>query len=420
MRYLPRTLLFAVLLSVHVAAVGLPVTSIPLTPNGKRANMTVAYLRYTPTDDRVWFTVDPTPGESNPDKGKVYYNRRYFTGTTWVWQYATSVEVMNLGNASAAIGEVLFDAYAPFRDPDTGVYYKYIATLVSQPSACDGVVAGFFYLAFSNTGTSWVGPRKASYTGMPYFPCAGTTAIPVENVGAVYDYSSGMLWYVGVEGNIAELGDATQMDDTLTTLGWVSSTSPTSVNIVGMVSNSGLFQPIMAGAGSNTDYKAYAYFINLGFTYYNGYVYLGRAYPYPFTRLAGSELTPCGDPNDSCLEAPYTLPNRLQLYRMYVGSMANIGNITTGTWSLRFDAGHGNGLWNSLDGSCDPTPLVSGQENWSTDYGYFSFYKNPDGTWYKASGTGYILSGDTFADERSQSTSCSISNPGQNLITTSQ
>lgn len=152
-------------------------------------------------------------------------------------------------------------------------------------------------------------------------------------------------------------------------------------------------------------YAPYAYFMNLaiGFDVQSGYFYIGRGYPYPYDRgsmsLAGTGIwdpptyynVPTSaqeqgrfleGPNGSslvegCLPATYTLPNRIQVYRMYIGSLYNMSQLATGTWELVGDYGGSQGF--GFKTGWGTTYLVNGQINVGHDFGAISFIRDRAG-----------------------------------------
>lgn len=365
----------------------------------------------------VWFGVDSAP----PD-GKVYYNRRYRAHSTapWYWQYSTSPPIIDHGDSSTGPNSVLYDPNFKFRDPATGIHYKYMMYSVSQPRDCDGVVLGFLYVSFSMEGTCWTGLRQVTRTGGPSFPChpGVTNTVPVETVAAVDSLSQ--IYLMGIEGDTAPLADPTQMNRTQTYIGTTTYQNPHILNLIGSaeVSANGIVSPSGVTSGDIERYRPYNYFMNLDMTYdeSTGYLFVGRAYPYPFDRNAASPNTPCpwqsqvqylydatrgqDAPVQGCLAPPGTLPNRVQVYKMYIGSLSNISTILTGTWTLVGDYGGSVGYSNAVLGTCDinnSSPLTDGrQQNTGRDFAYVNFLRYGRGNVAPNGSYGQLLAADSY------------------------
>ncbi|HXI11664.1 MAG TPA: hypothetical protein VNM92_03350 [Thermoanaerobaculia bacterium] len=400
---------------------------IPPSETGIGPNLNIAYVDFGPRDQRVWFGVDSVPGTP-----KIFYNRRYRTpfSTDWYWEFNPSPKVVDLSSsgASGGMGDVIYRSTAPFFNPNDGQMYPFIMYNIVQPTSCDGAVAGILHVSFSTNGTCWTTPVRVQRDGSPSFPCdGGTTGVPVETAGAILDTSSNMIYLVGIEGNIPLLGDRNNMDRTQTYAGFAYPSDPTHLYITGELSASGVVSPGIPGT-SDSRFKPYNYFINHGiaFDVNSGYFYIGRSYPYPFDRGSSgpgdqpiSPVTTCGSQASTCGGPPATLPNRTQIYRMFVGSLSNITALTTGTWQLLDDSGHQSGYWNTLMTSYNPTgacgintPLQPPQTAGNRDYGSVAFLRSPTGNL----STGIYFAGDTFKLERSQAPTCATTfTEGTNL-----
>lgn len=390
-----------------------------------RANHNFCFVEISPLDQRVWFGVDASPGLY-----RSFYNRRVrdYVGGPWRWLYSYSPEIIRFQQpSSSGPASVHYSATPKYRDPATGIYYKYIMYQGYQPGSCDGQVAGFLYVAFSNDGICWTEGREAHRAGGPSFPCypGHTETVPIEQMQAID--GGDKLYLVGVEGDINALippADSTYrhwttMDRTLTAVGWASYDRPDIVNLFASpeVSASGVFLPVTGPSNSThtNRYAPYAYFMNLaiGYDAASGYLYLGRGYPYPYDRgsksLAGTGIwdpptyynvpTTAQETNyelvgpngtssvEGCLPAPYTLPNRIQIYRMYIGSIQNIGQIATGTWTLVADMGGQYGF--GFKWGWGNTLLVTSQSNVGHDFGALSFVRDRNGNLVR-DGWGYV------------------------------
>jgi hypothetical protein len=100
-----------------------------------------------------------------------------------------------------------------------------------------------------------------------------------------------------------------------------------------------------------------------------------------------------------------TLPNRSQIYKMHLGSLANMNQVTTGTWTLLADIGNATGYTNQANGffgCCQQTPLAPSQSNAGRDWGAISFLRDGAGN-LTLSGTSVpYLAADTFKLSKSQ------------------
>lgn len=372
-----------------------------------RANLLIAAVSVDAATEKVWFAID-----SPQNIGKVFYNIRT-TDPTGVrrWKWSRSQELFDLGTASAQVTDVLYDPSGAFYNSADGGHYDYLMYIVNQPS-CEPGVAGLLQVAFSNNGECWTNPVWVRYpSGTPTTNCGGQaiSAVQVESVGAVL--GAERIYLLGIEGNLSFLADPANMSSTQTYHGYSFKADPSVVYLQGPVSGSGMFNPVMSGGVAPT-YETYHYFMNLAIAYSagDGYLYASRAYPYPFTRVPDSAITPCGSQGTSwCKKSPATLPNRVQIYRMYIGSLANIGLVQTGTWQLVKDVGHQSGYWNSLQGSCPSTgtALQAPQLNSGRDFSSASFLRTSVGNLAAGISRGVLL-GDSFVLNRSQAATCSI------------
>ncbi|HEX2060582.1 MAG TPA: hypothetical protein VHK90_07565 [Thermoanaerobaculia bacterium] len=408
-----------------------------------RANHNMAFVEIGPNEQRVYFGVD-----ANPSLERVFYNRRVRDTTTgqWTWRYPYSPEVIRYPDpTSGGAASVLYSATAKYRDAATNTLYKYVMYQVVQPGLCDGVVAGFVYYSFSNNGICWTTPRPAQRPGGPSFNCSSTitNSVPVEAVSAID--AGDTIYLVGIEGDISnQLAPPVtvldpngqprrynNMNRTMTALGSASTSDPRTITILGSLSAAGMFLPNYGPANpANPErYKSHAYFINMDIAWdpTTGNFYISRAYPYAYDR---GSLVPIGrndppsannsplraqvdeantvwamgphgaSPVVSCIDSPGTLPNRVQIYRMNIGSLANITQITTGTWTLVTDVGGGAGYsFDSLGGAT--TPLLAGMTNINRDVGAASFLRNRRGELVRYGTTSYYFVADTFKKQKS-------------------
>jgi hypothetical protein len=390
-----------------------------------RANHNMVFVEMSPLEQRVWFGPDASPGLF-----RTFYNKRVrdYVGGPWRWLYSYSPEIIRYSApSSSGPAAVLYSSTKKYGfDPSTSQPWHYVMYQVFQPGSCDGVIAGFLYVSYSNDGEWWTDPAPVTRSGGPSFPCfpSLSNGIPIEQMTAI-DIGD-KIALVGVEGNIADLAPQpdstfirwTNMQRTQTYLGYADYATPATVTLhpTPELSNSGLFLP-MTGPWTYSQpmrYAPYAYFMNLQMAYdaSGGYLYIGRGYPYGYDRgsyeMAGAGMTDPpystnvpdatqlvdvqrNGPNgmssvEGCLPSPYTLPNRVQVYRMYIGSPSNIGTITSGSWTLVRDFG-GSSTYQFANGSY--YGLVPGQTNAGHDFGAVSFLR--DGRGYAVRDGGALL-----------------------------
>lgn len=427
----------------------IPATNIDIiTASGSivkaRANHNIAYVEINANEQRVYFGAD-----ANPSLGRCFYNRRVRDTTTgqWTWRYAYSPAVIRYqAPASGGAGAVLYSPTAKYKDVNDPnmikPLYKYVMYQVVQPGACDGAVAGFVFYSFSNNGVCWTPPRPMYRAGGPSFNCSQsiTNSVPVEAVSAID--AGNTIYLVGIEGDISNQlappvtvldpdGNPRRynnMNKTMTALGSASTNDPGTLTILGGLSANGMFVPQYgpANASNPQRYKSYTYFIDMDIAWdpTTGNFYIGRAYPYPYdrgslvpigrndppsannsplrTQITGYSLFgPQGEsPVESCIDSPGTLPNRVQIYRMNIGSLANIMQITTGTWTLVTDIGGSAGY--RFDTSPNTaTPLLPNMTNVNLDPGAVSFLKNRRGELVRYGTTSYYFIGDIFKKQKS-------------------
>lgn len=425
----------------------IPVTNVDIiTYNGNlskaRANHGIAFVEFSPNDQRVWFGVDAAPSLN-----RIFYNRRVRDTSTspWRWLYQRSPVVIQFQPpVSAGPASVLYSSTAKYLDVTTGTNYKFLMYLGLQPGACDGKVGGFIYLSFSNDGICWTPPRQATRAGGPWFPCNpyATDTVPVESGGAIDGGST--IYIVGIEGNFYELAppltelDAdgftprryNNMNRTLTGLATASPSNPGVLTLLSQpeLSAAGVFSPNNGpnNMSNPTRYRTYAYMMNLQIAWdaLNGDFFIGRAYPYPYDRGSAEAVgwydppaennTPLSSqlefiwrdgpqgssPVQGCIDTPGTLPNRLQIYKMHIGSLSNFQQLATGTWTLVADiggsAGYGYDTWLST------TPLIAGQTNVQRDFGAISFLRDRNGNLVRYGSTAYYFAADTYTLSKGQ------------------
>jgi hypothetical protein len=391
-----------------------------------RANHNIAFIEVGPNEQKVWFGVD-----GNPGLHRVFYNRRTraTSSAQWYWDYKVSPAVITYAPGNSNVpGGVVYSPTARYYDSASGRYYKYMLFESFQPTACDGQVAGFLYYAFSDDGICWTEHRVVRRPGGPSPACTYLPeSVAIEQVTAID--GGDRVWLVYVEGTYAPLVNVANMNRTQTYLGWVDINPPAPGNQDRLymhstpeLTASGIFLPSNGPANaSNPDrYKPYAYFMNLqmAFDPTNGYLYIGRGYPYPFDRGSnGPTDTPLTyntpttyQTGNGCAGAPATFPNRIQIYRKYIGTIANMGQITTGTWTRRSDSGGPLGYafdtWPG--GPASQTPLVTGQSNLNRDHGAISFLRDGAGNVVRYGTTAYYFGADTFVRSKGGNLPCRV------------
>jgi hypothetical protein len=266
------------------------------------------------------------------------------------WVYNPSLALKTFLNASLVF-KVIDGGTARFWSGTQ--YYRYIAYVVLQSGNCDGQVAGFMHVMFSQNGTTWSNPVVVDEIGAnESFPCFGV-GVPIEALGVYYD-NTDTLFIIALEGNIAVLNTYQLQNNTFTYLYTASRFNPTAVTYNLTLSPIGLFSPNLPG------YWLPRFFINIDFVYnpVNLSVYITRSYSYPYdpnTNGVVSRCTACGNAGLPVA----TLPNRGQIYKMYIGGNPNV--LGTGTWTKLADWGVNRGYpyWNGTQ--CSMAFLVPGQ-----------------------------------------------------------
>jgi len=397
-----------------------------LTNSGTRveaqANGHIAFVQNNDNDQRVWFSTDSTPG-----LGKTYYNRRYRAdaSSSWYWQYSHSIKILDLGQASAGPSTVLYSSTAKYRDTldVTGAHYNYVMYAVSQPGSCNGGVLGYLYVLYSNDGLCWTAPRRVTVTGGPTAICgpdAGKTKMVATEAVSVIDAGNTIQLLV-MEGTNSLLVPHTAMNRTYAHIGHTSPEAPDQLAWYGGfnadIVTFGVLSPF--GIPGVVRYQTYSYFMNLDMAFdpASGYLYVARAYPYPFDRNAdvGPADVPCHWQGDvvnvwdpvlggyavvaGCNMAPSTLPNRIQIYRMYLGNMSQFPNIAYPSgnyvWDLVADWGGDVGYTNAAL-SCGYTSRSDiHQQNVGRDYAYITFLRDAVGNLMRYNGVPMLLAGDS-------------------------
>ena len=167
-----------------------------------QANKDVQFVQINDNDQRVWIGLDTSPGFN-----KTYYNRRLRADASspWYWQYQYSFPVIANGDApSAGPTAVLYSSTPKYNY--AGTNYSFLMYLVFQPSDCNGKVAGFLHVAFSNDGVCWIQPVPVTRYGGPgpyqCYPFISNT-VPTEAMSAVDGGDT--VYLIGVEGDVHQL-----------------------------------------------------------------------------------------------------------------------------------------------------------------------------------------------------------------------
>jgi hypothetical protein len=379
-----------------------------------KQNHVMGFVQTTPDEQKVWFTINSVPHYTT-----VYYNRRFRTSATapWQWAYSRSIPVHWFTSpGSLVVNAVLYSPTAKY----SGGYstaYKYVMYATYQPKACDGLVAGFAMISFSNDGTCWTTPEPLRKEGGPSAECApdlGTDLVQVESFDAI-DTGNNFILLLGIEGNVQTLVDYSNMDSTLTAWGYSNfpdmrqlyMPSTHNVTSAGIVSPAGI-------ASTNLRYKTYSYLINpaLAWDAAHGDLYLTRAYPYPFDRygadvpslrqqfpkrfytnpyLLDANGYPSAQEVEGCVPSPAILPNRVQVYKMHLGSLAyaNLSQLSTGTWTLVSDIGNNVGYeWQATQQNI---AIAAPQTSVGRDYGAASFLRTGSGALQLDGGNAYMF-----------------------------
>jgi len=391
-----------------------------------KPNHQLAYVQTGPNEQKVWFSIDLGYEFTGPQWG-VAYNRRYRAdaNSPWYWEFSTSKAVTSF---SAFVNAVLYSPTAKYYDQN-GTPHKYIMFLVNQPSACNGVVAGFAMISFSDNGTCWSPMTPMNHTGGPSAACApelGDNLVQTEAFGAID--AGDTIYLAGVEGDVSLLIQPYNMWSPMVTWGTVSRFAPYALQISGYytATSSGVFNPVDPTLQANypsdpNRYRPYAYFFNMGLAWdeANGDLYISRGYPYPYDRrndlynccnvpswrqlgdtfmynyAAGfyQKVGGCGS------YAPALYPNRYQVYKMHFGTLSNFQQVYFGSWTLLADSGNSAGYESNY--TLASTPLVMGQTNGGRDAGAASFLVDNTGRLVRNNGTGTVFAASTLMEKLS-------------------
>lgn len=393
-----------------------------------RPNHQVAFVQTGTNEQKVWFSIDVgyQDGTTGPNWG-VFYNRRYRAdaNSPWYWQFSSSKAVTSF---SAFVDAVLYSPTAKYYDFNY-IPHKYIMFLVNQPQACNGPIAGFAMLSFSDDGICWTPMVPMRHTGGPSADCApdlGDNLVQTEAFGAID--AGNTIYLVGVEGDNTLLLNYYNMWNPEITYGTVSTVNPFQLQLGPYYTATyyGLFLPVDPTLQANypsdpNRFRPYAYFENMAIAWDepNGDLYISRGYPYPYDRRndlynccnvpswrqAGATFTynylssfyqkigGCGT------YAPALYPNRYQVYKMHLGTLSNIQQLYFGTWTLVSDNGNSAGYESNY--TLASTPLVAGQTNGGRDAGAASFLVDNTGRLVRNGGNGTVFAGSTLHEKLS-------------------
>jgi len=274
----------------------------------------------------VYFSTDST----NPN---IYYNAYYSWGA-WAFSKSKNIGLGYVGGSVAVMDVINAAPSQPFTNPYDSGSYAMVMYIVNQ-SGGFGDCWGVLDVAFSNDGSSWIGPYHVNDPSYVY----------LEDGGVLWNGSNIIIF--GVDGTFDNWADANLTSGNTYTYAYLLSNSdPTTATMplgTTNVSNSGLVRPNADGY-TNTNFL-----INCTFCFssdYN-YIYMTRAYAYPVD-YSGTKLIPCGFGTSTtlgyCATGGATFPNRAQVYSMYIGGDPTlIMSGTWSTWNLLYDIGYEQG-----------------------------------------------------------------------------
>jgi hypothetical protein len=410
-----------------------------------KADHWVTFIQTGPNEQKVWFSLNVVYPDYNAYP--VYYNRRYRAdgNSPWYWEFTYSKAITSWTNFPNA---VLYSATPKYVDRN-GVAHKYAMYLDYQPPACNGVTFGPITVAYSDDGVCWSAINGVYQSGGGVdLPCAGSLVGGdsglISNEGVSVIDGGDTIYIIWVEGDGSTLVNG-YLDQPYAHWGTISPSSSYLVSVPNStvatpclapenffaaqhwVSSCGEFNPLVHPVSvSDPDpdrFRSYGYFFNLSAAWdsANGDLYVSRGYPYPYDRHAVN----CGD---YCAIFPafyqqtetlaYNIyeghnestsgcgggsvagyPNRYQVYKMHIGTLANFSQIHTGTWTLVSDNGNSHGY--EQEGFGVPFALVSGQTSGTRDAGVASFLRDGAGFLIR-NGTATIFAGSTARESLSQ------------------
>lgn len=381
---------------------------VPLYPDGDLDRSFYSLVR---SDGAGFHFVYSTDGNADPS---LYYNKYEYNG--WTLNPSRRVVHYNPQTTTLAAGTLLMSSSAMFYNEtdvegETG-YYKNALYFVNQPNpslywplygqeAYGGTLTvreevsnpgwGLVYATFSNDLVNWTVPCQV-------FTVVGGVdrVLYAEQVSAIY--RGGTLYLIVVEGKFdpyfslqntvtyARLLYLNPTTHALRATEWIdSSTYFDKTGITGFNPGLTIKDPSTGNTYTTMDHPiCFNAFCTLDED--NHYLYMTRAYAYPYHFLPTNILygvIPVFYENGQCVKDPAgggailrglpTLPNRVQLYRKYLGSPTNGNRLYDSTypWELLGDWGwsHGYRAYYLSGGQwvCGYVPLQSGQSSIDMD-----------------------------------------------------
>jgi hypothetical protein len=372
-----------------------------------RANHVMAFVQTNPNEQKVWFSLNLGPQYY----ANCYYNRRYRADTSspWYWEFSQSPLVLafpvqpNDLWSSLVIDTVLYSPTPKYGYPG----YNYVMFSTYQPHACDGVVAGFAMVSYSMDGVCWTTPQPMRHAGGPSASCApalGNSLVQIETYDAIDGGDT--IYFIGIDGNVPNLLQPANMPTTDAVWGHAPTSAPYVLTLEQFykVHSVGILTPAAASNYCDPDrFRPYAYFINVAIAWdeVHGDLYVSRAYPWPFDRHWGSNdpcrggpVTPSADQTQFASlfnvylnkyqevqgtpAEPGQFPNRIQIYKMHIGTLTNFGWVTNinNPWVLVADYGNSVGYVYGYTNQplADPNQINAGR-----DYDAASFVRDGAG-----------------------------------------
>jgi len=339
------------LLLPSIAAAQAVLVDIPNGPNAALPNDPL-------NEDAAVFNVstfDDTPGRAfyfSAQNNRILVNFQRSNGS---WVYPTSQVAVEIpegpppvpsDDSTIALGAVLDNPAADYRNPWNGQSYRRVMYFIYQPTFNNNDSAGYPCLAFSNDGLDWSAPKvRVVLPGQPLMLCddPNLNTLKLEAISGVR--SQGTLYLAGLEGDLTTLAQFGTSNRTLTYFFETFPTSPHVLTNLGELPTSGLFLPNVPGGTPDR------YMRNLDFTYdpTSDKALLIRATPFPYLLSGG---IPC---SGVCPGGLGTFPMRGQIYSQRINS--NPLGVLSGTWQLEVDVGGPTGWTEDLStGVCSRYP----------------------------------------------------------------
>lgn len=270
---------------------------------------------------------------TNSPRAKIYYNAQNSQG---VWQHNQSQKIIDLGNGTLAVVDVLWDESSPFYNPHNSQYYKGLMYFINQAGcwASGAGTAGVLAVAYCNDPLNWVGPYDV---GNPN--CNFNQALHTEQGGAMY--YNGCIYLMLFEGKISAYYDEFLDGTTMTRLYYATPANPENVTVLqngNYLTANGIYAP---GAGGYENTKALIS-VTMAFDPTSGNMYMGRTYTYPVNYSGYGDEIPCYT-GGICFSGLLSRTIRAQLYSMNLGSPPSMMGLWTGSWTLMGDWGASHG-----------------------------------------------------------------------------